>query len=124
MTTIDLKLFYFLNDLAGQYHFFDNLVIFFASYLQYFLIVVFALLLFFSQYPKFEKIYIFLAYTGSGIIGKIGVTELIRFFYHRPRPFVEHTVNKLLSTGLFYADTEWSFPSGHSRSEEHTSELK
>ena len=35
-------------------------------------------------------------------------SEIIRFFYHRPRPFITLQVNQLLS------ENEWSFPSGHS----------
>ncbi len=41
------------------------------------------------------------------IVARLGVTELIRFFYHRPRPFVAHQVHPL------FFDNAWSFPSGH-----------
>jgi len=41
-------------------------------------------------------------------VARFGVTELIRFFYHRLRPFVTYQAHQLLS------GNEWSFPSGHS----------
>lgn len=106
--TIDVKIFYFLNNLAGRSALFDNLIIFFAAYLQYFLIAVFFLLLLVWQYSKQEKIRIFLVTAISVIIARLGITEIIRFFYHRPRPFLTHQAHQLLS------ENQWSFPSGHS----------
>ena len=111
---MDIKLFYFFNDLAGHSRVFDMLVVFFAAYLQYLLVAVFLLLLFFSAYTKRDKFYIFWVSTISIAVARFGVAELIRFFYHRPRPFLALEVHKLLSSGWFYSDTEWSFPSGHS----------
>lgn len=105
--TIDVKLFYLLNHLAGKSALFDALVIFFAEYFQYFLVVVF-LLLFFSGYAKREKLRLLYVTTLSAIIARFGVTELIRFLYHRPRPFSALPVRQLLF------ENEWSFPSGHS----------
>ena len=112
--TLDIKLLYFLNNFAGKSQIFDTLIVFLASYLQYFLVAVFLALLYMSTYSKRDKIYVFWTTTISIIIARLGVTEIIRFFYHRPRPFVTLEVNKLLSSGWFYSDTEWSFPSGHS----------
>lgn len=43
----------------------------------------------------------------AGAISRLGFVTLIRFFYHRPRPYIA-----LHLTPLF-ADTSWSFPSGH-----------
>ena len=106
--TLDLKLFYFLNNLAGKSKIFDVFIVFLASYLQYFLIAVFFLFLYFSIYPKRKKLCIFLTVTISVIVARLGATEIIRFFYHRSRPFVVHQVNQLISIN------KWSFPSGHS----------
>lgn len=106
--TLDIKLFYLFNDFVGQSRFFDLLVVFLAAYLQYFLILAFFLLLYFSGIAKQEKLRIFWAVFISVLVARIGLTELIRFFYHRPRPFVAYRVHQLLS------ENEWSFPSGHS----------
>lgn len=105
---LDLKLFFFLNNFAGKSRIFDIVIIFLASYLQYFLIAAFLLLLFFSAYSKREKIYIFWTAIISAVIARLGITEIIRFFYHRPRPFINHTVIQLIP------ESAWSFPSGHS----------
>lgn len=105
---LDLRFFYFLNNLAGQYRFFDALVVFLAGYFQYLLAAVFILFLYFSKYTRLEKFRIFWITAFSTAIARIGVVELIRFFYLRPRPFTVFQVHQLLS------EHEWSFPSGHS----------
>lgn len=105
---LDLKLFYFLNNFAGKSRIFDTIIVFLASYLQYFLIAIFLLFLYFSAYSKRKKLYIFWTTTISIIVARFGITEIIRFFYHRPRPFIAHQVYQLIS------ENEWSFPSGHS----------
>ncbi len=105
---LDINFFYFLNNLAGQYRIFDTLVVFFAEYFQYLLIAIFLLLLFFSKYAKQEKLRLFWVTVVSTIVARLGVVELIRFFYHRSRPFVTYQVHQLLS------ENGWSFPSGHS----------
>jgi len=105
---LDINFFYFFNNLAGRSRFFDALVVFLAGYFQYLLIAIFLLLLFFSKYAKREKLRIFWITVVSTIVARFGVTELIRFFYHRLRPFVTYQAHQLLS------GNEWSFPSGHS----------
>ena len=112
--SIDIQLFHFFNNLAGQSHIFDILVVFLAAYLQYFLVLAFILLLYFSGYTKPEKLRIFFVTIIAITVARFGVAEFIRFLYHRPRPFLTLQVHKLLSSGWFYSDTEWSFPSGHS----------
>lgn len=105
---MDLYLFHFLNNLAGQSRVFDALIIFLASYLQYFLIFAFFLFLFFDVTIKSEKVRIFLVAAVSVIISRFGTIEFIRFFYHRPRPFMaDPNVRHLVF------DNSWSFPSGH-----------
>ena len=105
--TLDTQLFYLLNNVAGQSPLFDGIIVFLASYLAYILIVLFLALLFFSQYPKRDKLQILLIIGISAVIARFGITELIRFFYHRPRPFLTLPVHQLLT------DSAWSFPSGH-----------
>lgn len=112
---LDIQLLNILNNLAWQSRIFDTLIIFLAEYLQYLLIIVFLLLLYFSGYAKRGKIRIFGVTIISIVIARFGLTELIRFFYHRPRPFLVLQAHKLLSNSdWFYSDKEWSFPSGHS----------
>ncbi|MBI1839061.1 MAG: phosphatase PAP2 family protein [Candidatus Colwellbacteria bacterium] len=105
---LDLKLFNIFNSLAGKFYIFDSLIIFLAEYLQYFLISIFLLLILFPWQAKRGKLKIFWVTVVSIVVARLGVTELIRFFYHRPRPFVTHQVHQLIS------ESDWSFPSGHS----------
>ncbi|MBI2446457.1 MAG: phosphatase PAP2 family protein [Parcubacteria group bacterium] len=104
---IDLKVFYFFNDLAGQWLILDRLFVFFGYYLPYFLVAAFLLILYFSKYPRREKRQIFLTTAVSTIISRFGFVSIIRLFYQRPRPFLEYQVNQLI------AKNEFSFPSGH-----------
>ena len=105
--TLDLQLFYLLNNLAGQSRILDFLFIFLAEYLAYVLVAIFVILLFFSAYEKKEKIKIFFVTFISAIISRFVLVEIIRIFYHRPRPFITHNVHQLIT------DSAWSFPSGH-----------
>lgn len=105
--TLDTQLFHFFNGLAGQSPFVDWLIVFFASYLAYILVALFLILVLFSAYSRREKLEILLVVGLSSIIARFGVTETIRFFYHRPRPFSVLPVHQLLTDGA------WSFPSGH-----------
>lgn len=102
----DLKIFYFFNNLAGKSAVFDALVIFFSDYFQYFLVAFFILLLF-SKWFYREKTKLFLTALTSVILSRLVITELIRFFYCRPRPFVTHVVTQLVE------ENHCSFPSGH-----------
>jgi undecaprenyl-diphosphatase len=109
----DIIAFYFLNDLAGKSNITDAVAVFFAAYLQYFVVVALLIFILLSSYSFCKKIRIFLITTISPLIAT-GIKYVIRFFYHRPRPFVSLDVHKLILNGWFYSDKEWSFPSGHS----------
>ena len=104
---LDLAIFWYLNSWAGASKAYDALIIFCAQYLGYLCVAAFFLLLFFWRRSQQEKISIFWVAVASVVIARLGVTEFIRFFYHRPRPFIAHHVHQLIS------ETEWSFPSGH-----------
>lgn len=104
---IDLKIFYFFNNLAGKSAAFDFIVIFFADYLQYALAAIFILFLYLGNYSNRQKLQIFLITAISMLIARFGVTNLIRFFYPRPRPFMVYQVNQLIPEGIN------GFPSGH-----------
>lgn len=104
----DIQLFRFLNNLAGQSPFFDGTIVFFASYLAYILVIAVVALVFFSQYQKRDKWEMLIVAGAASLIARYGVTELIRFFYHRPRPFTA-----LSDVHQLFTDSAWSFPSGH-----------
>ncbi|MCD6147958.1 phosphatase PAP2 family protein [bacterium] len=104
---LNLSLFYFFNNLACRSEVSDWIIVFLADYLQYLLVAIFILFLYFSSYSFRKKIYIFLVVGISVLFARFGITESIRFFYHHPRPFAVHSVCQLLSK------SEWSFPSGH-----------
>ena len=109
----DIIAFYFLNNLAGKYAVTDAIAVFFAAYLQYFVAGAAFIFILFCGFPLRKKIQAFLVITISPLVAT-GIKYVIRFFYHRPRPFSSLAVHKLLSSGWFYSDKEWSFPSGHS----------
>jgi undecaprenyl-diphosphatase len=113
--TLDIQLFHFFNNFAGQSRIFDTLIVFLAEYLQYVLVAAFLMLLYFAAYSRREKLYIFWTTIISIVVARFVITEIIRFFYHRPRPFLALEAHKLIANSdWFYSDTEWSFPSGHS----------
>lgn len=104
---LDASAVLFLNALAGQSPLLDWIIVFLASYLPYILVILFVALVFFSRYPRWQKLQILFVAAVASVVAKYGVTELIRFFYHRPRPFSVLPVHELLTNGA------WSFPSGH-----------
>jgi len=94
-------LFQKINNLAGHSVCLDSLGIFFAEYLGYLL----AVLVFVVFWKKYRIIFqSFLA----GIVARFGLTELIRWLWPNPRPFVDNNVNLLLSH-----TNSASLPSGH-----------
>jgi len=105
--TFDTQVFFLLNNLAGQSYLIDGIIVFLASYLAYVTVAVFLVLVFFSQYQKRQKWELLLVAGASAVIARFGVAELIRFFYHRSRPFSVLPVHQLLT------DSAYAFPSGH-----------
>lgn len=103
----DIQLFHLLYGVARQSPSLDATIVFFAKYFPYAIVLAFVVLLIYSGYEKREKIKIFWTALFSTIIARFGVVELIRLFYHRPRPFVAYDIQPL------FAEHSWSFPSGH-----------
>lgn len=101
---MDYYIFQLFNNLAGQWICLDSLAIFFADAFKY--IIVFALLLFLFKWQK-NRAMVFWSLIAA-IIARLGICQIIRFFYYRPRPYFSHEVFKLLDKG-----NEGSFPSGH-----------
>jgi len=103
---IDFYLFSQINDLAGKYLWIDILAIFLTKYLGYYLVI--NLFLFLLKNPKKYWQMIIKALL-AGALAFFGFRQIIYWFWHRSRPFVENHVNLLLS----HSNTP-SFPSGHS----------
>ena len=81
----------------------DYLLIFFAKHLGYILLFIFLALFLKNQRKDFLIVPLV-----SALVSRFVFTEIIRFFYFRPRPFVEKAIIPLIE----HAPTA-SFPSGH-----------
>ena len=98
---MDYYLFEKINSLAGQWNFLDNIGIFFAEYLP-FVLVFLALLLFWRKWKVLLQALL------AGVLAKFVIAGLIRHYWPRLRPFVEHDVNLLINKL-----DQPGFPSGH-----------
>ena len=107
MNGFDKTLFDFFNKLAGHSGFLDWLIIFFADYLLYFLIILFIVFLFLEKNRRMRLYFMSLG-TISVVLSRGIIVQLIRFFIYRPRPFVD-----LSFTPLLNHVASSSFPSGH-----------
>lgn len=107
---MDYFLFQKINSLVGSSECLDSLGIFLASYWQYFLVVALAIFLFLgsTREEKIKNRIMVGLSLASAVISRLIFTEIIRLIWSRPRPFVAHRVNLLISH-----DTTASFPSGH-----------
>jgi len=103
---MNTTIFQYLYSFAGQSICLDSLIIFCAKYLPYLMVAVLALFLVFGHDRKKELKMIFYA-LGSVILSRLIITEIIRYFYHHPRPFMVYDITPLLY------DFAGSFPSGH-----------
>jgi len=103
---IDVKIFYFFNNLAGRWPIFDTVIIFFADYFGYFVAAFFISMLFSVPFYK-NKLKIFSITVISVVLSRLVITEIIRFLYCRPRPFMAYAVSQLVD------ENHCSFPSGH-----------
>ena len=81
--------------------FLDVMGIFFAKYFEYFL-VIFIFVVLWRRWGAITQVFL------AAIVARLGIVELIRWLWERPRPFVENNVNLLLERS-----TSNSFPSGH-----------
>jgi undecaprenyl-diphosphatase len=103
---MDLNIFNVIHGLAGQSGLLDFLGVILAKYLPYIVILI-ALWLLFREKDFRQKIFnsIFVALTV--LISRGIVTESIRFFYDKQRPF------QVLGFEPLISETARSFPSGH-----------
>jgi undecaprenyl-diphosphatase len=107
---IDYFLFQKINNLAGHYWLLDRIAMFFADFFIYILVILLLLFLlvgFNEAEKKKNRLMVLYAFL-SAIIARYFFTEIIRWFYSRPRPFMEHQVIQLLGH-----DYTGSLPSGH-----------
>lgn len=106
---LDYKIFKLINQFAGENLIFDNFVILITNYGIIFLALVLTWLWFSKKNTRCQKRKEVLLALIIGLIA-ICITELIGSIYFRPRPFVTHDVNLLISK----LSTDTSFPSTHS----------
>ncbi|MBI4301630.1 MAG: phosphatase PAP2 family protein [Chloroflexi bacterium] len=109
MQSFDLKLFYWINDLAGRVNIMDRFLTLMAT--DYFMPVLLSLILLglwfagrgVEQRERYQRVVILAVVSIS--LANLALFILNRLYF-RPRPFVGHEVNM-----LFYPPTDSSFPS-------------
>lgn len=108
LKNLDESAFLQLHSLAGHSSFIDWTIIFCAEYVAYILPVVFLWFLWSTTtYEKRERVVTLFVVGFSSLFARFGVASIIRFFYHRPRPFLTFDIQPL------FPETSFSFPSGH-----------
>jgi len=108
MNSFDYSLFQFINDLSHYNKFLDGLIVFFAGYLGYILLALAIFLLLAKVKNWRRQFHVLLIFLLSIILSRGLITEIIRFFYSQPRPFVVLNFSPLINH-----DLTGSFPSGH-----------
>lgn len=104
---IEQKLFLWIHALTGASQILDFFGIFFAEYLGYFLILA-SILLIWSLNGWQKRMHYFSFLAVALILSRGIFTELIRFFYYRPRPFLVFNFAPLIAEA-----EKTAFPSGH-----------
>ncbi len=103
----DQSIFALVNNLAGKSQLLDFWGIFFAEYSGY-LLVALAIFLLFGFESRKERFHYFSIFVLAAILSRGLITEVIRFFYYRPRPF-----SVLDIVPLIEQVEKGAFPSGH-----------
>lgn len=113
---MDNIIFYFFYSLTHQSQFFDSLIIFFAVYFPYVIIILSGLfLLFHHEVFKTESTFAvfmqkrkeILSAFFVGILAWI-IANILKFLFHTPRPFDVFSQVRSL-----FPETGFAFPSGH-----------
>lgn len=94
-----------INQYAGKWSVLDGMAIFFARYFEYFLLF-FLLLFLLGNLKKFWSMV--LTAIVAAVASRFFITNIIRWIWFRPRPFIDNHVNL-----LFSYSSKASFPSGH-----------
>ena len=104
---MDARLVLWFNSIVGRSGAVDALIISFERIVP---VILFLLLLGFivwPGHPRREKIFLAFVPLVSGLIARYIVTNAIRFFYDRPRPYEAYAIHNL------FVKDNGSFPSGH-----------
>ncbi len=103
---MDKYIFNLINGFAGKWACLDAIAIFFAKYFDYILpFVLLAILI-----AGFKKNWRMVLYSLiCAFVSRFIIASFVRLLWFRPRPFVENSVNLLVS----HNPNEASFPSGH-----------
>lgn len=104
---MDTSLFNLINGFSNKWWPLDWLGIFLANYSGYFLAAT-AIILLIRIKDKKQRIHFFSLTILSVILARGIITEIIRFFYYQPRPFLILEIQPLIA----HAPTG-SLPSGH-----------
>lgn len=107
---LDIQIFHLLNGLAGQSLALDAIIVFCASYLAYGIVAAFLIFLYVADYPWRQKIEIAWAALIATILSRGIITEVIRYFFPRERPFTALGLDK---AHTLLTDPASSLPSGH-----------
>ncbi len=104
---MDRAIFEFFHSLVNRAAFLDGLIGFLATYLVYFLAAGLLVFLYKMKAAPKYKVFAFLTLSLSAVLSRGIFTEIIRFFYNRPRPF------EVLNITPLFLDENPAFPSGH-----------
>ena len=104
---LEKEIFNAIFSLAHQSKILDWLLIFFAQYLAYIMVLGFLIILFRAKNWK-DGFYQFALAVLSVILSRFLITGIIRFLYFRPRPFAALDIDSLINHPIGAA-----FPSGH-----------
>ena len=105
---MDIYIFQTINGFSRRYWLIDYIAVFTAEYLGYFLVLA-AIFLIFKEKKWMDRIYFFSLVSLSLILSRGIITEIIKFFSNRQRPFASLNIQPLLDRN----DINMSFPSGH-----------
>lgn len=104
---MDAQIFSFIHGFTGRYQLLDWIGVFFARSAIYLIIAAAVILIFLEKRWRY-RLYRGLLLILSFLIARGLVVEVIRFFYHRPRPYLALGFKPIISPEISY-----SFPSGH-----------
>ncbi len=102
---MDRLLFEFFHQYAGQWKWLDAIAVFMSGNAGYVLLFVFALILFKAAKTRWPLLFCAVL---AILFSRLMLTEIIRFLWERPRPFVEPSFTPLIQHAA-----SSSFPSGH-----------
>lgn len=103
----DYKWFMFINERVSIYPLIDNVMIFFAEYVQYAFVLL--LIMLWWRNKKNDRIIVFQALFAFSL--SYSVNRLIELFLYRERPFITHDIIQLVEHAA-----NSSFPSDHASS--------